>query len=104
MVTKAKINEIRDKIAGKIKPEKIILFGSYAKGTQNEDSDIDIAVIVKDKKKSSKRNIEIKRIFFDRTYALDVFSFNNKEIEQLSRISGTMAYEVIKNGKLLYEK
>jgi len=27
---------------------KIILFGSYAKGTWNEDSDIDIAVVLRD--------------------------------------------------------
>jgi len=29
-----------------IKPKEIILYGSYAKGTASEDSDIDIAVIV----------------------------------------------------------
>jgi len=27
--------------------EKLVLYGSYAKGTQNEDSDIDVAIIVK---------------------------------------------------------
>lgn len=31
-----------------IKIEKVILFGSYAKGTQREDSDIDLAIISPD--------------------------------------------------------
>ena len=32
-------------ITGAIKVDQIILFGSYAKGTANQDSDIDVAVI-----------------------------------------------------------
>jgi predicted nucleotidyltransferase len=34
--------------AGKIKPQKIILFGSYSTGTQHEGSDIDLVVISED--------------------------------------------------------
>ncbi len=33
-------------VAAQIKPLKIVLFGSYAKGNWNENSDIDIAVII----------------------------------------------------------
>lgn len=33
-------------------PEKIVLYGSYAKGTNHSESDIDIAVIVKEVKGS----------------------------------------------------
>lgn len=31
-----------------IKPERIILFGSYARGTATDDSDVDLVVISKD--------------------------------------------------------
>ena len=37
-----------EKISQYYKIEAIILFGSYAKGTENEDSDIDIAIISSD--------------------------------------------------------
>ena len=37
-----------EKICENYKVEAIILFGSYAKGTEHEDSDIDIAVITDD--------------------------------------------------------
>ena len=37
-----------------LKPEKIILFGSYAKGNPDPDSDVDVLVIQKTQKKRDK--------------------------------------------------
>ena len=42
------IRKYIEKISQYYKIEAIILFGSYAKGTQNDDSDIDIAIISSD--------------------------------------------------------
>lgn len=36
----------KESIADKFQPTKVYLYGSYSKGTQHEDSDIDIAVVV----------------------------------------------------------
>ena len=38
--------QYKDAISGHFKPTKVYLYGSYSKGTQREDSDIDIAVVV----------------------------------------------------------
>ena len=38
------INEYISKLSKEIKIDKVILFGSYAKGTNREDSDIDLAI------------------------------------------------------------
>jgi len=46
------IEELKHEIVERLKPldpEKVILFGSYAYGTPNEDSDIDLYVVTKDK-------------------------------------------------------
>lgn len=42
------IKKYIEKISEHYQIEAIILFGSYAKGTENEDSDIDIAIISSD--------------------------------------------------------
>ena len=45
------IEELKPLIVERLKPlnpDKIILFGSYAYGTPNEDSDIDLYVVTKD--------------------------------------------------------
>lgn len=41
-----KINEFIEVIIPEYDPEKVVLYGSYAKGTNHSNSDIDIAVIV----------------------------------------------------------
>jgi len=58
MVTKKKIIEISNIIAKGIKPYKIILFGSYAYGTPNKDSDIDICVIKKNINQKLKKRVK----------------------------------------------
>lgn len=45
------IKKITGQIVEKYKPEKIILFGSWAYGKPKENSDIDLMVIKKNKKK-----------------------------------------------------
>jgi len=44
MIETAKISDIVARIVAKFNPDKIILFGSYASGTQNNDSDLDLLV------------------------------------------------------------
>jgi len=41
---------------------KIILFGSYAKGNHNEDSDIDLAVILDDFERLDKTQLDLMRL------------------------------------------
>ena len=43
-----RINRFVKVIVHEYDPEKIILYGSYAKGTNHPDSDIDIAVVVRE--------------------------------------------------------
>jgi len=44
-----KINEIKDAIVSALHPDQLFLFGSFAKGTQNDDSDYDFCVVFPDK-------------------------------------------------------
>lgn len=78
-------------------PLAIILFGSFSRNSQNEESDIDIAIIsnVLDKKKifKEKQNIEalIKR-------DIDLVNLKSEEIYDSFR------YEILMNGIILYCK
>lgn len=76
--------------------EAIVLFGSYARGTQNAESDIDIAIKVKkqlDKKELYRISIELQ----DKL---------NKDIDliNLDEIGDTFRYEILINGKTIYSK
>ena len=45
MLTETQIQEAANRIALALKPKKIILFGSYARGDATENSDLDLMVI-----------------------------------------------------------
>jgi uncharacterized protein len=45
-VTEDDIQEIAAKIAAEFKPQKVILFGSHARGTPGSESDVDILVVL----------------------------------------------------------
>ena len=48
------INRYIEELSKDIVIDKVILFGSYAKGTNNEESDIDIAIFSKDFREETK--------------------------------------------------
>lgn len=89
------IDKIKEVLIEKCKPEAIILFGSYARGTQNNESDIDIAI---------KTNQEMSK--------LDIFNLKN-ELEEVSKKdidlinldminSDGFKYEILVNGIEIY--
>jgi predicted nucleotidyltransferase len=87
-----------DKIVSEVHPDKILLFGSYAKGNDREYSDIDIAIVVSEiqgdildilaKLYKIRRSIDIR-------IEPHVFEYNNDE-------SGMLA-EVLSTGEIIYQ-
>lgn len=55
-------NRYAHAIRSKFDPARVILFGSYARGNYHEESDIDIAVILKDFHKLNEMQLELMRI------------------------------------------
>jgi len=49
-ITNSKLRQAARKIADCVQPEKIILFGSYAYGQPNDDSDVDLFVLMESNK------------------------------------------------------
>ena len=63
VVKMEKIKELAKIIADNYMPYKIILFGSYARGTATEDSDIDILVVKDSDKIHNIRSAEVYKYF-----------------------------------------
>ena len=87
-----------------LKPEKIILFGSYAYGTPNEDSDLDICVVERDyenkweekrKIRTALKNIKIAKDILNPT--IDEYNFYKNEIN-------SVYYDADKQGVVLWQK
>lgn len=83
---------------------QIILFGSYARGDYNFDSDIDLLFVTKNNN-DSVRNIKykIERLLDDRKYPLDILVYKEKDLDKEKNIIGSLSYNVIKEGKVVYD-
>ena len=76
-----KIKNISDKIAVEYKPEKIILFGSFAWGKPTKDSDIDLLIVKKAEESSRKLAQEIDNSLFEREMPIDILVYSPKYIK-----------------------
>lgn len=86
---------IKEFLLKELECEAIVLFGSYARGTQNAESDVDIAI--KPKKEINKKQLfEISMKLSDKL---------NKDVDLInlnSEIGDTFRYEILMTGKTLY--
>ncbi|KNF08311.1 putative nucleotidyltransferase [Gottschalkia purinilytica] len=75
----------------------IYVFGSYAKGTNNHNSDLDIAILTKEKYDSFIK-LEILGEL------IDIFKRDDIDLVILNKATSVMKHQVIKYGKLVYMK
>ena len=86
------------------KPEKIILFGSYARGEADEYSDLDFVVIKKTAKRFLERLIEVAKRIDSDLGPVDVFVYTPEEFERMIEWGNPFIEQVLKEGVVLYEK
>ena len=96
------IENITRQIVKKYKPEKIILYGSFAHGKPHKDSDVDLLVLKKTKKEKTKRHLELDKILIDRTIPLDILIYTPQEIKERLSLEDFFIKNIIKQGKTLY--
>jgi len=96
------IEQLRDRIAQALHPEKIFLFGSYAEARATEDSDVDLVVVMESDLATHQRNVALKRLFPRRSFSLDAFVYTPQEFTKYKDIPGTIVYNATHHGKLLY--
>lgn len=85
-------------------PEKIILFGSYARGETDEYSDLDLVVIKHTKKRFIERLIEVIKFIDINLGQVDVFVYTPDEWKRMVEYGNPFAGEVLKKGRVIYEK
>lgn len=102
LVPMAAIRKYARQIAEQFKPDKIILFGSYAYGTPNEDSDVDLLVIMPTWSQHSKE-IQILRKLEPR-FSLDLIVRTPSNLGWRLEERESFHTEIVSRGKVLYEK
>lgn len=88
-----------------LKPEKIILFGSYVKGSPSSDSDLDLLIIKRTKKKPTQRIQEALRLVWGNIPNIEPQILTPEELQEaIDQNRFFITQEVLKYGKVIYEK
>lgn len=92
------------KIVDELKPDKIVLFGSYAYGKPNPHSDVDLLVVMKTDAPLKERSWKVSRLLLPRPFPVDILVRTPKEIERDLKAGDFFLREILTRGKVLYER
>jgi predicted nucleotidyltransferase len=90
-------------IADRFHPEKVILFGSYARGTPTPDSDVDLLVVMRTRNQVEQA-VRIDEAIEERGFPLDLLVRTPKALADRLGWGDTFMQEIVARGKVLYEK
>ena len=98
------LNNLVKEIYGVFDISSIYLFGSYAYGNPNDDSDLDICIIANDR---SKRKVEImklirKAISKVQSMPVDLLVYYSDEFNERAKLNCTLENQIIHEGVKLY--
>ena len=95
---KSELKKLADKIKEITPATKIYLFGSYAYGTPNEDSDIDLCILTDENKRKLEILREIRRNVGDINYPLDILVYKTDEFNERVNNKYIMESKIYKDG------
>jgi len=105
MITQEIINEVKNRLVKTYDPVSIYLFGSYAWGKPNEDSDLDLLIVVeKSSEKTYKRLLAGHDALFGLCIPKDLIIYTKEEFEKYSGDITTLGYKIKKDGELIYAR
>ncbi|MBI4573074.1 MAG: nucleotidyltransferase domain-containing protein [candidate division NC10 bacterium] len=104
MISDSDLQQAVDALVERFRPERVILFGSHARGTADVRSDVDLLVVCP--VRGSRRALQVA---MDRTlrgcrFARDIVILTREEFERDRHIPGTVARPAWLEGRVLYER
>jgi len=102
MITSAAIEAYAAEVARQFKPEKIILFGSYAYGNPTEDSDVDLLVIMQCRMRPPRKATQI-YMKVRPPFPMDMMVRTPKRIAERIAMGDCFMQEIIRKGRVLHD-
>lgn len=100
--TQQQIREMVRRIAGQFTPEKVILFGSHARGNAGPDSDVDLLIVMPVTGSKREKAIEIGIALHDIRVPKDLIVVTPEEFDWRKDTIGTIEWPAWREGKVLY--
>ena len=98
------INEMVRRVVERFDPERIILFGSHARGTAGPDSDVDLLVVMPVRGLKRDKQLEIRAALRDVRLPKDIIVTTPDDFAGRKEIPGTIERPAAREGKVRYAR
>ncbi len=102
-MTPEKIRVAVERLVAAAQPQKIILFGSRARGDARADSDLDLLVIEAQVRDRVAEMVRLNRVLRGLILPVELLVIGEAEFGAWSRRPGNVYYEASREGRILYE-
>ncbi len=92
------VRRIRDRF----RPERIILFGSHARGDARPDSDVDLLIVMPVEGDKREKQLEIRLALHDIRVPKDILVTTPEDFQWRKEVVGTIERPAAREGKVLY--
>lgn len=104
-VTPALLREMTRRLVAEFDPEQVILFGSRAWGKPNQNSDVDLMVIVtKSNERDHRRILRAYDALGDLIVPTDIFVKTRNEFDFFAEVPASLENAIVRKGKVLYAR
>jgi len=102
VVNRREIRRFCEAVAREFRPQRIVLFGSYAYGTPTEDSDVDLLVVMPFDRKQGRKSLEIRQRI-PAGFPLDLLVRTPEFVARRLAWGDCFTREILTKGKVMYE-
>jgi len=102
MITPQQIATAVSTLVAAANPERVILFGSHARGEQHEDSDLDLLIIERQVADRAGEMVRLRRALRPLRIPVDLLVYSSEDVERWGGQPGTALYWALREGKPLY--
>ncbi|MBK8750851.1 MAG: nucleotidyltransferase domain-containing protein [Candidatus Competibacteraceae bacterium] len=104
MLTVSEINAVASRLLVETaRPAKVIVFGSYARGTADENSDLDVLVVEKEVLDKAGEYLRLKAAVGRIGVGVDLLLMSESEFERRRQVPGTVPYWASQEGRGLHD-
>ncbi|PSB19823.1 DNA polymerase III subunit beta [filamentous cyanobacterium CCP1] len=97
------LERIVHRLVESLHPEQIILFGSYAYGEPNDDSDIDLLIVVSESDEPSyRRSRKAYAALRGIGVSTDLIVMTREEVQRKADVLSSLASQAVHHGKVIY--
>lgn len=103
MISSEQIQQAVERLVKAANPSKVILFGSYARGDETEDSDLDLMVIEREVPNKFEEMVRLRQELRSLKIPVDVLVYSQNYVDEWGHLPGTALYWALTEGRVMHE-